>query len=280
MSRMYCAITLVCGTLTALQALSAEVGSEQRNDLRLFNTSVFGKQTTDAVVLLEPERAGTLDPETVMVDIEKGQFNAATIRYPKEMSFEAARQSLNRVYGKWEKKTFANDPTMGIWRNEDDKFSIQLTEDGFSIVAIYIKFSMVSEQQLFRGLSRATTLIDDEERAHAVVSEIRALLQKGELEKLYRAYCHKLLRDQINERKFVDLMQSGRGKKVAQLITTVDDALQQSKGPDVLIAQHNERDPDEYEFILVQFQHQPEENRQWHLKLRREEEKWKLKALD
>jgi hypothetical protein len=215
-----------------------------------------------------------------MVDIEKGQYNAATIRYPKEMSFEAVRQSLNRVYGKWEKQTFANDPTMGIWRNEDDQFSIQLTEDGFSIVAIYIKFSMLSERQLARGLSRALALIEDEERAHAVVSEIRILLEKGELEKLYGTYCHKLLRNQINERKFIDLMRSDRGKKVAELITTVDDALQQSKGPDVLIAQHNERDSEEYEFILVQSQRRAEENEQWHLKLRKEEGKWKLKELD
>jgi hypothetical protein len=279
---MYCAIILAWGTLTALQACAAEVSSENEkpSDLRLFNTSVFGKRTTEAVVLLEPERAGTLTPETVMVDIEKGQYNAATIRYPKEMGFEAARQSLNRVYGKWEKQTFANDPTMGIWRNEDDQFSIQLTEDGFSIVAIYIKFSMLSERQRVRGLSRAIALIEDEERAHAVVSEIRILFEKGELEKLYGTYCHKLLRDQINEHKFIDLMRSDRGKKVAELITIVDDALQQSRGPDVLIAQHSERDPEEYEFILVQVQRRAEENQQWHLKLRKEGGKWKLKELD
>jgi hypothetical protein len=41
--------------------------------LRLLDTSVFGKRTTDAIVLLEPPRPGALDPETVMVDIDKGQ---------------------------------------------------------------------------------------------------------------------------------------------------------------------------------------------------------------
>jgi hypothetical protein len=278
----YCVIVLAFGTLPTLQAFSAEdsAKSHKPSDLRLFDTSVFGKRTTDAIVLLKPERVGTLNPETVMVDIEKEQYYAATVRYPKEMSFEAARQSLNRAYGKWEKQTFAKDPTMGIWRNEDDKFSIQLTEDGFTLVVIYIKFSMVSDRNLNRGFSRATKLIGEEDQAQKTVAEMRALLDKGEFEALYRNYCHKLLREQVNESKFKDAMRSHRGKEVAQLITTVDDALKQNKGRDVLIAQHNERDSEEYEFILVQLQRRADENRQWHLKLRKEEGKWKLKELD
>jgi hypothetical protein len=277
----YCIIVLAIGTLPTLRAISAEASAEKGSarDLRLLDTSVFGKRTTDAVVLLKPEREGTLDPETVMVDLEKGQYYAATVRYPKKMSFEAARQSLNRVYRKWEKQTFANDPTMGIWRNEDDKFSIQLTEDAFTIVAIYIKYSMVSEGDLNRGLSRATTLIGEEDQAQKTVAKMRALLDKSEFETLYRDYCHKMLREQLTESKFKDIMRSHRGKQIVQLITTVDDALQQNKGRDILIAQHNERDSEEYEFILVQLQSRAEANRKWHLKLRKENGKWKLQEF-
>ena len=151
----YCGIIFTGITLFSLPAFSVEVSAkiEKPSELRLFDTSVFGKRTTEAVVLLKPEKAGTLDPETVLVDIQKGQYYAATIRYPKDMSFESARQSLNRVYAKWEKKSFAQDPTMGIWRNDDEKFSIQLTEDGFTIVVIYINFAMLSERETARGFS-------------------------------------------------------------------------------------------------------------------------------
>jgi hypothetical protein len=95
-----------------------------------------------------------------------------------------------------------------------------------------------------------------------------------------QAYCHNLLRQQVDESKFKDVMRSHRGKEFAKLITAVDSALQQDKDRDVLIAQHNERDFEEYEFILVQAQRRADQSQQWHLKLRKEEGKWKLKELD
>jgi hypothetical protein len=53
------------------------------------------------------------------------------------------------------RKSFASDPTMGLWRNEQDKVSIQLTEDKYNIVIIYVKFSMVTDEIAARALSRA-----------------------------------------------------------------------------------------------------------------------------
>jgi len=116
---------------------------------------VFGKSTKEAVVLLMPIEPAQVEPETVMVDVDKGRYFAATVRYPKTTSFEEVRNDLNNIYGKWEKETFANDPEMGIWRNEDDQFAIQLSEDDENLVVIYIKFSMLTEERFWKAFSRA-----------------------------------------------------------------------------------------------------------------------------
>lgn len=123
--------------------------------LRLFNTGIFGKSATEPVVLLAAPREGAVDPETVMVDIDKGVYYAATVNYPKTVDFESARRSLNAAYGRWEKPYFAHDPNMGIWRNEDEKFSIQLTADEDNITVCYVHFTLVTDELIGRALKRA-----------------------------------------------------------------------------------------------------------------------------
>jgi len=142
---------------------SDEQGDASERSLRLLNTSVFGRSTDDAIVLLEPKRPGAIDPETIMVDVNDGLYFAATVDYPKESGFLNARQALNARYGKWEKASFASNPTMGLWRNEVQKFVIQLTEDDDNLQIIYIKFSMVSEDQWLKGFARALRALDSEE---------------------------------------------------------------------------------------------------------------------
>ncbi len=104
---------------------------------------------------MKPARPGQIDPETIMVDVDKGKYIAATVRYPKKLSLAEARRSLNTVYAKYESKTFADDPTMGIWRNEDDQFSIQLTEEEDTLAVIYIKYSLLTEEKIRKSFSRA-----------------------------------------------------------------------------------------------------------------------------
>ena len=247
--------------------------------LRLLNTSIFGKRTTDAIVLLEPPRAGALDPETVMVDIDKGQYYAATVGYPKEITFEAARQALNSAYAKWEVETFAKDPEMGMWRNEDDKFSIQMTENAFALVVSYIKFSMVPEDKLLRGFSRAGQLIDDEEQAKQAVAVMLPSLENGDFKTFYRTHCHKHIRDQLSEQEFINFMQSDKGKGVVDLFTAIVDAIQQGKGNDTLFADFDARDIQRYEFVLVK-ERRAGEGRLWHLELQKEDGAWRLMDFD
>jgi len=152
-------VILMAGVLfhSAIGTAPAETRSAESKTsrLRLFNTDIFGISSANAVVLLRPSQKGQIDPETVMVDINKGKYFAATVSYPKTISLEEARKSLNTKYAPHEKKSFANDPTMGLWRNEADQFSIQLSEDEDHIVVIYIKFSMVTDEIVFKAISRA-----------------------------------------------------------------------------------------------------------------------------
>jgi hypothetical protein len=251
---------------------------DKPTQLRLLDTSIFGKRTTDPILLLEPPRPGSLDPETVMVDIEKGRYFAATVRYPTEITLEAGRKALNSVYGKWEKSSFADDPTMGIWRNEDDKFSIQMTHDGVNLVIIYIKFEMVSKDMLMRGLSRGLQLVNDEDQAKQAVSTMLALLEKSDFETFYRAHCHMNLRNQLSEQEFVKSMRSDEGKKVISLFASIKNAIEQGKGIETLIARFNEQDVQQFEFVLVKERYAS--GRLWHLELQKEDGVWRVMDFD
>ena len=155
------ALTLMVPSL----AVSAEPTSheEKISRLRLFNTAIFGKSTADQIVLLKPAIPGQLDPETIMVDLDKGKYFAATVRYPNKVSFAEARRSLNTIYAKHEKKNFADDPTMGLWRNEDDKLAIQVTEDEDYLVVIYVKFSLLTKEKFIKSLGRAMRDLEKED---------------------------------------------------------------------------------------------------------------------
>jgi len=63
------------------------------------------------------------------------------VKYSTELTLDEARRSLNKIYGRWEKPNFAKDRKMGLWRNQEKGFAIQLTRDADEIMIIYISFS-------------------------------------------------------------------------------------------------------------------------------------------
>lgn len=129
--------------------------------MRLLNTDLFGKSVDDPIVMLSNAEKGGIYPESVFLDIDdSGVYYASTVRYPLALTLEGARKQLNRTYGKWEKADFANDPTMGLWRNEDDKFAIQLTEDEDSVVVIYISYERAPQDRVEKALEKALLEMD------------------------------------------------------------------------------------------------------------------------
>ena len=162
--RFLLVVAYVLGATAFTISAEPKSGELETRHLRFFNTAIFGKTTAEPVVLLKPALSGQLDPETVMVDIDKGRYFAATVRYPRRISFADARRSLNTIYAKHEIKSFADDPIMGLWRNEEEKFAIQLTEEKDNLVVIYIKFSLVTEDKFFESFSRAIRELESDEK--------------------------------------------------------------------------------------------------------------------
>ena len=109
-------------------------------DLQHFNAAILGRLAEQPVRLLMPSSGHAIQPETISVDIEDGRYLGATVRYPSEVTLQEGRESLNRLYKKHEMPSFSDDEMMGLWRNEDEEFSIQLTRNDECLRVIYIAF--------------------------------------------------------------------------------------------------------------------------------------------
>jgi hypothetical protein len=110
--------------------------------VQLFNESVLGSAPTDAIPMLRPNATATWVPTQVVLDYKDNACYGAMIHYERSHPFESLRRAINSRFGNYEQPTFANDPTMGIWRMEDAGFTIQLSDsdDEDSYMAIYIRF--------------------------------------------------------------------------------------------------------------------------------------------
>jgi len=110
--------------------------------VQLFNEAVLGSSPTDAIPMLLTFANATWSPKQVVLDYKDDACYGAMIHYNRSRSFEMLRAAFNSRFGKHEQPTFADDPTMGIWRMEDAGFAIQLSddEDEDAFMAIYILF--------------------------------------------------------------------------------------------------------------------------------------------
>ncbi|WP_425395893.1 hypothetical protein [Aeoliella sp.] len=141
--------------LRADEVASPKPKSAKESGIRLLNTKFFSKSADEPIVVLQKSVKDTVAPESVFLDIDdEGTYYAATVRYPLKLGLERVRTLLNKEYGKWEMKDFAKDPTMGIWRNEKEKFSIQLSEDADNVVVIYISFERVPADRIEKAVDR------------------------------------------------------------------------------------------------------------------------------
>ncbi len=116
--------------------------SQADESVQFFNESVLGSAPTDAIAMLLPNATATWAPKQVVLDYKDNSCYGAMIHYERSHPFESLRRAFNLRFQAHENPTFANDPTMGIWRMEDAGFTIQLSdsEDEDSFMAIYIRF--------------------------------------------------------------------------------------------------------------------------------------------
>ncbi|TWU27941.1 hypothetical protein [Novipirellula artificiosorum] len=139
--------------LLALIVLSLTFGCAEPNQMpenelppdarvQLFNEAVLGSSPTDAIPMLLTTANTNWSPKQVVLDYKDDVCYGAMIHYERSRSFETLRTAINSRFGKHEQPTFADDPTMGIWRMEDSGFAIQLSRDDEEdeFVAVYIQF--------------------------------------------------------------------------------------------------------------------------------------------
>ncbi len=139
--------------LFALMVALLTVGCSEQNQVhlsdptakasvQLFNEAVLGSSPTDAIPMLLTNESASWLPKQIILDYKDGACYGAMVNYERRHSFEFLRAAINARFAKHERPTFANDPTMGIWRMDEKGFSIQLSdgEDEDSFLAIYILF--------------------------------------------------------------------------------------------------------------------------------------------
>jgi len=115
-------------TLTLLIMIVSFPLNLYSKELRHFNPDVFGKSVDEPVTLLLPgETKEALLPVRVLTDVDtKGIIIGASVYYPYDMTFEQARASLNKLYGRYAVENFKDNLYMGLWRNEDKGYAIQM----------------------------------------------------------------------------------------------------------------------------------------------------------
>ncbi len=121
-------------------------------DLQHFNSSVLKQSLQNNIALLLPATAKAIKPIQVLTDInDDGYIYAATVTYPAKITLEQARQSINKLYKKYEKVSFAKNPLMGLWVIKDKGFGIQLSEQedcGDKVIrVIYVPQSNVNKTE-------------------------------------------------------------------------------------------------------------------------------------
>ena len=116
--------------------------SPNEANIQLFNEAVLGSSPTDPIPMLLTSANSDWSPKQVILDYNDGACYGAIVHYDRLQSFEVLRTAINARFGDHEQPTFADDPTMGIWRMDDAGFTIQLSdnEEEDSFMAIYILF--------------------------------------------------------------------------------------------------------------------------------------------
>ncbi|MCF7668473.1 MAG: hypothetical protein K9N48_01705 [Verrucomicrobia bacterium] len=114
-------------------------------DLRYFNPGTLGKPTDESTALVLPGEPEAVYPSSISTDIKEGRYFSVTVNYPEDVSFEAIREALNKRYKEYENESYAGDSHIGLWRNEDDGYGIQLKKSDNTVRVTYISFMDNSE---------------------------------------------------------------------------------------------------------------------------------------
>jgi len=132
-------------------------------ELRHFNVEVLGKNSSDSLHFLAEAKSDAVEPVAIQVDLKKGKYDAATIKYPNSVTLEQARESLNGIYKRYEKASLVLKDKAGMWRNEDKKFAIQLSKDDEgNVQIIFLRFQPL-DAEFWEKVSKAQKMIEEKQ---------------------------------------------------------------------------------------------------------------------
>lgn len=135
-----------------------ELDSWDGSTVELFNDAILQESSSEDLPILISAGDDAWSP--IDVDLDE---HGAIVKYAKAGTFEDLRKGLNQRYAEHEDDMLADDPEMGLWRNEESGFAIQLTEDVDTCSVIYVSFldEAVWAKKVAEVLSNDPELLDD-----------------------------------------------------------------------------------------------------------------------
>jgi hypothetical protein len=147
-------------TLFAILIFAFVISSASAKDIQQFNPDIFEQPTSTAIKFLHDKKAEEVEPAGVLVDIKDGKYSAASIFYPKFVTFAEARESLNKIYKAYENASLYKESEMAVWRVADKKFAISLVQEDDHVRVMFIHFMPTTE--VFKGILKTMGVDPDD----------------------------------------------------------------------------------------------------------------------
>jgi hypothetical protein len=112
----------------------------QAKDIQLLNPEFLGQPTSSSIKLLYDKKSDEIEPYVVTTDIKCSKYNASSVFYPTAVTFAQARESLNKLYKKYEKQNLYQESVQALWRIEKKRFGVHLVQEENRVRIMYIQF--------------------------------------------------------------------------------------------------------------------------------------------
>lgn len=124
--------------LLLLISLGLYVNSCSSQDAMYFNASRIGRSVSDSEPVLVFSSTNAIAPTKLTMEINNGLVVAALVEYPKAVTKEMLRRSINHDFAYCEKKLSTS--TIYIWRDEKRKITFLVGDgqptDGSGVILI------------------------------------------------------------------------------------------------------------------------------------------------
>ena len=132
-------------TTIVVTALFLSCTIAQANDIQLFNTEILGQSTSKELKVLRDKNAQDIEPISVIMNIKKGFYNAATVIYPEEVRYETALKALKDQYKKYGPSKQYKEIGMTVWRIENKGYAVSLIQEKKYIKIRYVQLKSTED---------------------------------------------------------------------------------------------------------------------------------------